>query len=39
MCVSVVFRFQLERHGSSLEKTKQKLLEAANLVDKVMPEA
>uniref|UniRef100_A0A8D0DE44 ADAM metallopeptidase domain 19 n=1 Tax=Sander lucioperca TaxID=283035 RepID=A0A8D0DE44_SANLU len=27
-------RWQFEKHGSSLEKTKQKLLEAANLVDK-----
>ena len=26
---------QFERHGSNLEKTKRKLLEAANLVDKV----
>lgn len=27
--------FQFEKHGSNLEKTKLKLLEAANLVDKV----
>lgn len=26
---------QFEKHGSNLEKTKLKLLEAANLVDKV----
>lgn len=27
---------QFDKHGSDLEKTKLKLLEAANLVDKVM---
>lgn len=37
--MSVVSRFQFEKHGGSLEQTKQKLLEVANLVDKVMPEA
>uniref|UniRef100_A0A7N8WNV4 ADAM metallopeptidase domain 19b n=1 Tax=Mastacembelus armatus TaxID=205130 RepID=A0A7N8WNV4_9TELE len=31
---SVVFFFQFEKHGSNLDKTKLKLLEAANLVDK-----
>lgn len=36
MCtMSVYLVTQFEKHGSSLEKTKMKLLEAANLVDKV----
>lgn len=31
-----VCRWQFENHGSDHEKTKLKLLEAANLVDKVL---
>lgn len=30
-------RWQFENHGNDHEKTKLKLLEAANLVDKVLP--
>lgn len=39
-CVSCdLCRLQFEKHGSSLQKTKLKLLEAANLVDKVGSDA